>query len=93
MKNNAVLLITSLVLLTALPHSAAASGSMRCGTHIVSAGQRNGPEKYEILKKCGEPDVRGVFNWTYTLPSGATRVLIFDHNGNLSRVESGSASR
>ncbi len=44
-------------LIVAMPASAA---SMRCGSHIIQDGVRDGPGKYEVLKKCGEPTERAV---------------------------------
>ena len=87
------LLVLSTILACLFPQTARADGSMRCGTHVISGGMRNGPDKYEVLKKCGEPEVRGVFTWTYRLSNGSTRVVHFDHSGRLSRIEQGSSNR
>lgn len=64
-----------------------ANGSIRCGTHIVTPGGRHGPGKYEVLKKCGEPTARQGDTWVYEQPRDGKRVLRFDANGNLTRVE------
>ena len=64
-----------------------ASGSMRCGTHIISPAGRHGPGKYEVLKKCGEPTARQGDTWVYEQPQRGKRVLRFDASGNLTRVE------
>ena len=63
-----------------------AVGSMRCGTHIISSGQRRGPDKYEVLKKCGEPANRSGNTWTYEQSGGASRVVVFDQSGRVSRI-------
>jgi hypothetical protein len=63
-----------------------ADGSIRCGTHIISSSERRGPDKYEVLKKCGEPADRSGNTWTYKQPGGATRVVVFDHSGKVSRI-------
>jgi hypothetical protein len=63
-----------------------ADGSMRCGTHIISSGERRGPDKYEVLKKCGEPTNRSGSTWTYEQSGGATRVVVFDQSGKVSRI-------
>ena len=65
---------------------ALADGSMRCGTHLISAGGRPGPGKYEVLKKCGEPTVRSGDTWIYDKPGGAKRVVVFDASGYLARI-------
>ena len=46
-----ILLATIALSITAIDPALA---SMRCGTHIISAGQQNSPGKYEVLKRCGE---------------------------------------
>ena len=92
--NRILWLLVLLVGLTMLlPQTAYANGSMRCGTHVIAGGMRDGPDKYEVLKKCGEPEVRGVFTWTYRMPNGTSRVVHFDHSGRLSRIEQGSSNR
>lgn len=62
---------------------AANAGSMRCGTHLIQDGQRNGPSKYEILKKCGEPAEKGWDTWIYDKPGKAAYSLKFGATGNL----------
>jgi len=76
----------TLVFLTLLPEPVFASGSMRCGSHLVSAGQRHGPGKYEVLKKCGEPTQRNGNTWIYE-KSSKTYYAIFDQSGRLMRIE------
>ena len=70
-----------------MPERAFAVGSMRCGTHIISVGGRRGPGKYEVLKKCGEPTARTGNSWVYEQPGGATRVVVFDPSGSLTRID------
>ncbi len=77
---------SAIVLLTLMPEPVFASGSMRCGSHIVSAGQRHGPGKYEVLKKCGEPTVRNGDTWIYDRGS-KQYVVMFDPSGMLMRIE------
>jgi len=82
------LLIIAAVFLSALAlEPALASGSMRCGSHIISAGQRNGPGMYEVLKKCGEPTDRFGNTWIYEQSGGAKRVVHFDSDGSVARIE------
>ena len=56
--------------------------AMRCGTHVISGGQQNSPSKYEVLKRCGEPDERVGNTWIYTSGS-VSRELRFDSDGRL----------
>ncbi len=80
-------IVASVFLLsTLLMELAFADGSMRCGTHIISAGGRDGPSKYEVLKKCGEPTARSGNTWIYEQPGGARHVVVFDASGNLARI-------
>lgn len=81
------LLIIAAVLLSVLAlEPAAASGSMRCGSHIISAGQRNGPGMYEVLKKCGEPTDRFGNTWVYE-KGGSKRTVHFNTAGAVTRIE------
>ncbi len=64
-----------------------AIGSMRCGTHIISVGGRSGPSQYEVLKKCGAPKDRAGNIWTYEQPGGATRVVVFNASGTVTRID------
>lgn len=75
------------VFLILVPEPVFASGSMRCGTHIVTGGQRHGPGKYEVLKKCGEPTQRHGNTWIYDKSSNTKYVVIFDQSGRLMRIE------
>lgn len=93
MNTRLILLAISMVVASFMPQEAFATGSMRCGTHIIEGGMRDGPDKYEVLKKCGEPEIRGVFEWTYRMPNGSYRVAHFDHSGRLSRIVEGTSSR
>lgn len=80
--------VTAALLLMVLAFEPAfASGSMRCGTHVVSPAGRHGPGKYEVLKKCGEPTARVGDTWIYEKAGGAKRELRFDASGNLTRVQ------
>jgi hypothetical protein len=81
-----LIVAAAVVLLMLMPEPVFASGSMRCGTHIVTAGQLHGPGKYEVLKKCGEPTQRNGNTWVYD-KSGKTQYVIFDASGRLMRIE------
>jgi len=82
------ILIVASVFLWALMPEPALADSMRCGTHIISSGGRHGPGKYEVLKKCGQPSAQSGDIWIYEQPGGARRVVVFDANGSVSRIES-----
>jgi hypothetical protein len=79
-------LIVAGVFLSALMFEPAFADSMRCGSHIISAGGLHGPGKYEVLKKCGEPTVRSGNTWVYDRPGGVKYVVVFDSNGNLVQI-------
>lgn len=87
MNSMSKLIVASVFLLSNLMvEPAFASGSMRCGTHIISGGGRNGADKYEVLKKCGEPTYRSGNIWTYEQSGGTTREVVFDQSGRVSRI-------
>lgn len=64
----------------------ASAGSMRCGVHLIQDQVRNGPGKYEVEKKCGEPDGRYGNTWIYEI-KGRKYVLNFKDNGQLSKID------
>jgi len=78
----AIALLTSLLIF-----GDAFAASMRCGTHIVSDGQRTGMGKYEVLKRCGEPTERFGNTWVYDRPGQLKRTLRFSPDGRLSKIE------
>ena len=66
----------------------AADRSMRCGTQIIySGGGKTSAGMYEVLKKCGEPEVKAGDNWIYTQGS-MVRTLTFNYEGRLAVIES-----
>ncbi len=71
------------LLMTAFSSSA---DSMKCGSHIVQDGQRSGPGKYEVLKKCGEPTERYGNTWIYDKPGMKGYTLTFNSNGILNTI-------
>ena len=88
MFNRTIIVVAmSFAFLVLLPDSVYASGSMRCGTHIVSAGQRHGPSMFEVLKKCGEPTQRMGNTWYYDRPGNKQYIVVFDPSGRLMRIE------
>ncbi len=81
-------IVASVILLsTLLMELALAADSIRCGTHIITAGGLHGPGKYEVLKKCGEPTARSGNTWIYEQHGGGRRVVVFDASGNLERID------
>ena len=65
---------------------AAQADYLRCGSHLLEAGGRQGPGMYEVLMKCGPPTVRHGNTWIYER-SGARRIVHFNDAGQLVRVE------
>lgn len=80
-------LVAALVLLLAFTLKPAFANSFRCGSHIISSGERQGTDKYEVLKKCGEPTVRAGNTWVYERSGAKKRVVVFDASGKVSRIE------
>jgi len=87
MINKLKLIFAMMLLSIVLVESVQAAGSMRCGTHLVTAGEFSGPGMYEVLKKCGEPAERYGDTWVYKKSSSVSRVLVFTRNGRLKRIE------
>ena len=69
--------------LTGLICQPAAAG-MRCGMHIIGAGERHGAGKYEVLKKCGKPKQRLGNTWIYEKPK---RAVHFNDSGRITSIE------
>ena len=86
MKNKTYLLAVTVLLSTGYFTSASASTSIRCGVHLIQDSQMNGPGKYEVVKKCGEPIERYGNTWIYEI-HGTRYVLTFKDNGQLSRIK------
>ena len=77
----------SAVALMLLADPALSGGSMKCGIHLIHAGGRHPPSKYEVLKKCGEPTERYGNTWIYE--KGSTRrILRFDESRMLATIDS-----
>ena len=86
MTYKSILIVASLILLALVLRPAFAE-STRCGQHIISSGERHGTDKYEVLKKCGEPTIRHGNTWIYEKSHGAKTIMTFDDSGKLSRIE------
>jgi hypothetical protein len=86
MNYKSIWIVASVILLSTLLMENAFAGSMRCGSHIISTGGLNGPGKYEVLKKCGEPTIRSGDTWIYDRPGGVKYVVVFDAAGYLARI-------
>lgn len=63
------------------------ANSMRCGTHIITAGMRASPGMYEVLKRCGEPKAQYGNTWVYERSSSVTHVVTFSSNGQIRSIE------
>lgn len=81
-----ILILASVFLLTLMLRPALAD-SVRCGSHIISSGERHGTDKYEVLKKCGEPTLRAGNTWVYEKANGAKHVMVFDDSGKLWSID------
>ena len=73
------------ILVGLLLFAATSVHAMRCGTHLIGAGERSGNGKYEVLKKCGEPKARDGDSWIYE-KYGNTYVVTFDSAGRTSSI-------
>lgn len=87
MTNKLKLIIAAFILSITIIEPALATGSMRCGTHVISAGYRDSPGMYEVLKRCGEPDVRYGKTWVYEKSSSVKRVVRFTGDGQVLSIE------
>ncbi len=85
MKRFQLFLLAVILVLPTLPETAFASGSLRCGRHIISASTSS--TQYEVLKKCGEPAQRLGRTWVYEQPGGAPRQITFDDFGRVMFIE------
>ncbi len=61
------------------------AGSIRCGSHLISAGGRHGPGAYELLKRCGEPTFRRGNTWIYQ-KGNKSYAIQFNDNGNITSI-------
>ena len=81
------LIVALIFLLSTLMLEPAFADSTRCGRHVISSGQRQGTDKYEVLKKCGEPTTRAGNTWIYEKSRGIKTVMVFDDLGYLSSIK------
>jgi hypothetical protein len=66
----------------------ASDRSMRCGTYLIyGGGGKNSTGMYEVLRKCGEPIIKNNNTWIYE-QGNMFRVLTFNYEGRLARIES-----
>jgi hypothetical protein len=82
------MLATGLILSLVTMQLMASDRSMRCGTYLIHAGGgQDSAGMYEVLKKCGEPEAKNGNTWLY-LQGSMRRVLTFNLEGRLLRIES-----
>jgi len=81
-----ILIIAAFAISVVMMESAMARGSMRCGTHLISADASNPSGMYEVLKRCGEPTERYGNTWIYRKSSSVTHRLSFGSNGQLQDI-------
>jgi hypothetical protein len=66
------------------------ANSIRCGTHLITAGETGSPGMYEVLKRCGEPTARYGKTWVYEKSnSPVSNILHFDSSGQLYEIDKG----
>ncbi len=88
MNRFSVKLTIALILALFVTQSMASDRTMRCGTYLIHAGgQKDSAGMYEVLKKCGEPEVKNGNTWIY-LQGSMRRFLTFNFDGRLARIES-----
>ncbi len=78
---------SSIAMLFFLAEPVFAEGSIRCEGHIIDAGAPEAPTMDEVLEKCGEPDERRGNTWVYKQAGSLNRLLHFEPNGQLSRID------
>ena len=86
MKNTTKLAIAG-ALISLVMIEVAYARSMRCGTHVISTGQRSSPGMYEVLKRCGEPDARYGNTWIYEKSSSVSHKVTFSSSGQIQSIE------
>lgn len=77
--------ILAALILTSFIMAPASANSLRCGTHVISEGGDYAPGQYEVLKRCGEPDVRSGRTWVYKRGS-IDRLIKFDSQGQVLQI-------
>ena len=85
-KSKHLILVAALAAIAPFVATDVFAASMRCGGHIISAGQRHGMGKYEVLKRCGQPTERYGNTWIYEKQGQQRRVLRFGADGMLSDI-------
>lgn len=79
--------VASILVLGAM-QSMASDRSIKCGRHLIHAGGgKDSAGIYEVLKKCGEPEVKHGDTWIY-VQGNMHRYLSFNFEGKLQRIES-----
>jgi hypothetical protein len=78
---NKIKLIAATLFFSIVMIEPALANSMRCGSHLITAGNDNSPGMYEVLKKCGEPDERYGNTWVYAKSSSVKHVIRFNNDG------------
>ena len=87
MMNKVSLFISTLVSGFLFMAGQAAAGYLSCGAHIIEDGQREGPGKYEVAKKCGRPTEQFGNTWVYDRPGQSKKILRFNDSGQLISVD------
>lgn len=87
-KRQTAVFLLGVILSSAAILANASDKSMRCGGNLIHAGGgKDSALMYEVLKKCGEPVAKRGDTWIY-IQGGVQRVLTFNYEGRLQRIES-----
>jgi len=70
---------------------AATAGTITCGQHVIKDGQREAPDRDEILAKCGEPTRKESNQWYYERQGEKTKILVFGPQGKLNKITDSAA--
>ncbi len=87
-RNDALAVISAVLLFFVTASAHASDRSIRCGNYLIHAGGgSDSTGMYEVLKKCGEPVAKNGDTWIYE-QGNMIRVLTFNFQGRLMRIES-----
>ena len=87
MMNKVTLTISTLVSGFLFLAGQVTAGYLTCGTHVIDDGQREGPGKYEVSKKCGRPTEQFGNTWVYDRPGQSKKILRFNDSGQLISID------
>ena len=80
-KTKLISLLISTVVILVLTYTGVAFASMKCGTHLITAGQRQGLSKIEVEKRCGAPYEKSGNRWLYVKRNTVYRLQFNENTG------------